>query len=631
MNMKKDSNPGFIFCQEAEFLHLCSCTFWKNKLKRDNNINVYLANTKKMKSIPFGKYFLLKKINVGGMAEVYLAKARGVEGFEKLVAIKRILPNIAEDKDFIQMFIDEAKIAGHLTHANIAQIYDLGKIGDHFFIAMEYIHGKDVRAIFKTMRVQNKLVPIPIIVHIITKVAEGLEYAHKKKDSNDHQLGIVHRDISPQNILVSYEGDIKIIDFGIAKAAIKASKTQAGILKGKFGYMSPEQVRGLPLDGRSDIFALGIIFYELLTNERLFIGKSDFSTLEKVRNVEVCPPSAFNQQIPKELERIVLKGLAKEPGDRYNTAIDMANDLQRYMISFNMVTTGSDLTDFMRQLFAKDLAKDKKEENVSLETLESSVDNTSQEQGMDKDQFHQDATQIANEQSTKEPISTSSSQEKRERISKTKRSPISRVNITQTNITVQKPRIFKETNYFSWGWVFAALLLIVVIAAFSLNFLRSEARSLIITTFPADAEIWINDKLEASSSPCVIKNVVAGEYFIKVKHYDYWDYSKKIVIDEITSIDPLPVFLEKKRNGILVITAPKRGLHKAKIKIDKQGMDVTNPYFFSHKNLSNDSHQIEIKKRGFKKMVKTITIKAGETTYLPVALIPLRKDSRYKR
>jgi len=221
------------------------------------------------KPIQFGKYWLLDRVNVGGMAEVWKAKAFGVEGFERLLAVKRILPNIAEDEEFITMFIDEAKIAVQLNHANIAQIFDLGKVDDSYFIALEFVHGKDVRGIYD--RCKQKPVdgmpnmPIAQACFIIMKACEGLDYAHNKRDAQGKELHLVHRDVSPQNVLISYEGEVKIIDFGIAKAAGKASKTQQGILKGKFGYMSPEQVRGLPLDRRSDIFSLGICLYELLT------------------------------------------------------------------------------------------------------------------------------------------------------------------------------------------------------------------------------------------------------------------------------------------------------------------------------------------------------------------------------
>ncbi|MBN2342494.1 MAG: protein kinase [Deltaproteobacteria bacterium] len=300
---------------------------------------------------------MLDRISVGGMAEVFKAKAFGVEGFERLLAVKRILPSIAEDEEFITMFIDEAKIAVQLTHANIAQIFDLGKVGDSYFIAMEYIEGKDLRAIFDRMRKKGQTVPFPMAVYMIMKMCEGLDYAHNKKDSAGRDLNLVHRDVSPQNVLISYDGQVKVIDFGIAKAAGKAGKTQAGILKGKFGYMSPEQVRGMSLDRRSDIFAVGICLWELLTGERLFIGESDFSTLEKVRNVDIVPPSSFNKRIPQELEKIVLKALSKEVEDRYQSAMDLHDDLQSYMYTSGSFFSRKDLAAFQQEVFREDIEK----------------------------------------------------------------------------------------------------------------------------------------------------------------------------------------------------------------------------------------------------------------------------------
>ena len=310
------------------------------------------------KPIPFGKYVLLDRINVGGMAEVFKAKAFGVEGFERLVAVKRILPSIAEDQEFITMFIDEAKISVQLTHANVAQTFDLGKVTDAYFIAMEYVHGKDLRAVFERARKRGETVPVPMACYLAMKMCEGLDYAHNKKDAAGRELHLVHRDVSPQNVLLSYDGETKIIDFGIAKAAGKASKTQAGILKGKFGYMSPEQVRGLPLDRRSDVFAVGIVLYELLTGERLFSGESDFSTLEKVRNVEIMPPSTYNRRIPDELEQLVLKALAKDVEDRYQSAMDLHDDLQSFMYTSGNFFSRKDLSAYMRKAFADEIAKE---------------------------------------------------------------------------------------------------------------------------------------------------------------------------------------------------------------------------------------------------------------------------------
>jgi len=309
--------------------------------------------------IPFGKYYLLERINVGGMAEVFKAKATGVEGFERMVAVKRILPSIAEDEEFITMFIDEAKIAVQLTHANIAQIFDLGRFNDSYYIALEFVHGKDLRAIFNRARTRGEPLPIPMACYAIMKVCEGLDYAHNKRDASGNSLHLVHRDVSPQNILVSYEGEVKIIDFGIAKAAGKAGKTQAGILKGKFGYMSPEQVQGMEIDRRSDIFGVGICLYELLTGERLFVGESDFATLEKVRNVEIMPPSTYNRRIPEELEQIVMRALARDRGDRHQTAMALHDDLQAFMYTSGNFFGRRDLSVYQQRVFAEELEKEK--------------------------------------------------------------------------------------------------------------------------------------------------------------------------------------------------------------------------------------------------------------------------------
>ena len=317
----------------------------------------------KKKPIPFGKYYLLERINVGGMAEVFRAKAYGVEGFERLVAVKRILPNIAEDKEFIRMFVDEAKIAVQLNHANIAQIFDLGVVENAYYIALEHVHGRDLRAIFDRCRQKTEPMPTAQACFVMMKVCEGLDYAHNKRDQSGRELNLVHRDVSPQNVLVSFEGEVKLIDFGIAKAAGKGSKTQAGILKGKFGYMSPEQVRGLPIDRRSDIFSCGIVLYELLTGERLFVGESDFSTLEKVRNVEILPPSTYNRRIPDELERIVLKALAKDVEDRYQNAIDLHDELQAFVYTAGEFYSRKDLAAWMKGTFAREI----EEETAKLE------------------------------------------------------------------------------------------------------------------------------------------------------------------------------------------------------------------------------------------------------------------------
>jgi eukaryotic-like serine/threonine-protein kinase len=317
------------------------------------------APAPKKQPIPFGRYLLLDRINIGGMAEVWRGKSFGAGGFERLVAIKRILPNIAEDDEFIAMFQDEAKISVQLTHANICQIYELNRIAQSLYIAMEYVPGKDLRSIFDRARKKGEPPPVPLVCYVVGKLCEGLDYAHRKKDSYGRDLNIVHRDVSPQNVLISFEGEVKVIDFGIAKAAGKVTKTQAGILKGKFGYMSPEQIRGLPLDRRSDVFAIGVCLYELLTGERLFVGDSDFAVLEKVRKAEVLPPSTYNRRIPEALEKIVLRALAKDVNARYQYASELADDLQRFLITSDSIFSRKDLMQYMKSTFAEEVDREK--------------------------------------------------------------------------------------------------------------------------------------------------------------------------------------------------------------------------------------------------------------------------------
>jgi serine/threonine protein kinase len=307
----------------------------------------------------FGKYVLLERISVGGMAEVFKAKYSGVEGFQKILAIKRILPSLTEDVDFIRMFIDEAKIAGQLNHANICQIYELGRINKSHFIAMEYIWGKDLLQISTRYRKANKTMHFGQACYILSKACEALDYAHKKKDAHGRPMGIIHRDVTPQNILVSYEGEVKLIDFGIAKARDRSAKTAAGVLKGKFGYMSPEQVRGLPLDRRSDIFSLGIVLWEVATGQRLFDGQTDFVVLEKVRNVQVPPPSSINPRVPRRLEAIIMKALQKDPDDRFQWANEMHKALQSFMMTQKPMYSAKLMASWMTKTFAKEIHRER--------------------------------------------------------------------------------------------------------------------------------------------------------------------------------------------------------------------------------------------------------------------------------
>jgi serine/threonine protein kinase/DNA-binding NarL/FixJ family response regulator len=300
---------------------------------------------------PFGEYRLLERVALGGMAEVWRARRRGVEGFQKTVAIKKILSHLTGSPDFITMFIDEAKLAAQLSHNNIIQIYDLGKVDDDFYIAMEYVEGRDLRTILATERDQKSLLPLPLALLIVAAVARALDYAHRKRDFSNRALGLVHRDVSPQNVLISYEGEIKLCDFGIVKAVAKASTTQMGALKGKLQYMSPEQAWGRDVDARSDIFSLGSVMFEVLTGTKLFTGDSEIGVLDAVRDCRLRSPRDIVPTIPEEIERIVRKALAKNPEDRYSTAGQMEKDIMAAFDGLRLAPTQRALAEHMQQLF----------------------------------------------------------------------------------------------------------------------------------------------------------------------------------------------------------------------------------------------------------------------------------------
>jgi hypothetical protein len=276
----------------------------------------------------FGNYYLLEKIAVGGMAELFKAKQRGVHNFQKIVAIKRILPHLSDNDEFVTMFIDEAKLAAQLTHPNIVQIFDLGKASGAYYIAMEYVDGRDLRSLLRRVREYQLPFPEQVAAYIAVKVAQALDYAHRKRGMNDKELKLVHRDVSPQNIILSSEGAVKLVDFGIAKAATKTTQTMAGALKGKLLYMSPEQALGQPLDGRSDIYSLGLVLFELLTGERCFQADSELGVLEKVRLGRVADVRAFNPLVSNEMVAILNKVLAKSVEQRYASARLLERDLR---------------------------------------------------------------------------------------------------------------------------------------------------------------------------------------------------------------------------------------------------------------------------------------------------------------
>ncbi|MBP7126020.1 serine/threonine protein kinase [Myxococcota bacterium] len=297
------------------------------------------------------RYRIIEKIDAGGMAEIYKAVAITLDGFEKPVAIKRILPSLCNQPKFVNMFLDEARLAMHLNHANIVQVFDVGRAQGTYFIVMELIEGYNLRRVFQRLSEVGQRFPVPIALFVVTEMLKGLAHAHERRDANGNPLGIVHRDVSPPNVLISRAGEVKVTDFGLAKAITQAELTDPGIVKGKFSYLSPEAIDGRAVDHRADLFSAGVVLWELLANRRLFLGKTEMETVDLVQKAEVPSLTLLNPDVPEELERLVLKSLARDPRKRYHSAREMGDSLMAFLFQEGLKVTSYDLTEFLRSIF----------------------------------------------------------------------------------------------------------------------------------------------------------------------------------------------------------------------------------------------------------------------------------------
>jgi len=302
----------------------------------------------------FGPYLVYERLGMGGMATVHRAETTGIAGFRRPVALKRMLPHVAANEDLVRSFVREARLASHLRHANVAQTYDLGKVDDIYFIAMELVVGRTLRDILRLCAKTSTRIPIPISLNILTQVCDALDYAHNLTDESGEPLGIVHRDVSPSNVIVSEGGVVKLIDFGIAKASAAGMQTMSGTIKGKFGYMAPEYLAG-KIDSRADLFAVGIIAHELLTGRPLFQGRDDMDTLYRVKQMQIDPPRVLNPSVPEEIDSIVMTALERDPEARWQRAAAMRVALTTEMKRLGMTVLDQQVAQWSEALFQDSL------------------------------------------------------------------------------------------------------------------------------------------------------------------------------------------------------------------------------------------------------------------------------------
>lgn len=316
--------------------------------------------------VPFGQYLLLDRLAVGGMAEVYLAKRFDEHGPSDLLAVKRILPSLAENSDFIRMFLDEARIAAQLVHPGIVRIRELGRIGRSHYLAMDFVWGKDLLHVMRRHKLLGAQLSPSVVAYIGIGMCDALHYAHEKKDRHGEAMGLIHRDVSPQNVLVSFDGIVSLIDFGIAKAQSRTTETQAGVLKGKVGYMSPEQIRGGPVDRRSDLFAVGTCLYELLTLKTLFARENAFDAMENVKYVKAAPIGELRPDLSEDFAAILGRAHTRDPAERWQTAAELGDALRKYLREHDPRFDRVAAVTWMRDAFRKELHS----ERVRLEAFD---------------------------------------------------------------------------------------------------------------------------------------------------------------------------------------------------------------------------------------------------------------------
>lgn len=426
------------------------------------------------------------------MAEIFLALQRSVAGFEKIIVVKRVLPHLAKDAQFVTMLLDEARIAATLNHPNVAQIYDVGQHDGQFYIAMEHVHGEDLRTVVRSMKGKNVTsFPLEHSLAIILGMSAGLSYAHEQRTLDGEPMNIVHRDVSPQNVLVTFNGDVKLVDFGIAKAGrSNAEDTKSGKLKGKVPYMSPEQAQGLELDARSDVFALGVMLFELTTGRRLFRGANEFETLKMIVEQPYPAPRSINPNLSPRLEYIIQHALEKDVAKRYQSARELQADLEEYIRQEKLAVSAISLGEWMQMLFSEKLAQQK--------------------------QLLMEGRQLADVIALQ-----AAAEEEAERNS-----------MTGSGVRSRKPS--------RAPWIALVGVLIAAVAGGSFLWMRLRDASrptgpgvIVVTSTPPGAAVWLDGDMQSARTPTTLRQLPVGvAHALKLTHDGYAPFTRSVSLTE---------------------------------------------------------------------------------------------------
>jgi serine/threonine protein kinase len=548
----------------------------------------------------FGRYLLIDKLAVGGMAEIYKAKTYGVDGFEKLLAIKRILPHCSADSEFINMLVDEAKLTVLLSHANIVQVYDLGKVGDDYFISMEFINGTNLREVVRRVKEEKESIPEDLAVYIVSEICKGLDYAHRKADPQGKPLAIVHRDINPQNVLISFEGEVKIVDFGIAKAAMNVSHTMAGVLKGKIAYMSPEQALGKPMDGRTDIFSAGLVLYEMLTGEKLFSGDTQFEILNHIRESRITMRD-LPEEVPGPLKAIIAKALTHNLKDRFATAGDMHLELTKYLYSSYVDFSPRNLAALVKKYFSQEVRERMEpgpeidDKTRSLLIKEGAADSLVLDVS-EKSSFGSKPREPEADKAQDDPSITEESE-------------------IQEEASMAVPKLEAARSKPKGKW--AAMLLGVVLAGIGAYFGYEHFKagpepipmpqhgSLIVSSGPSQAKISLNGQDTGQTTPATLGELVLNkEHTIALSKEHYTSFEKTITLDKAEQVK-MHGMLEPLEEGSFQISSEPPG---AKIFINEKDSGQVTPGTLE-KLAIKKSYTIVLKKEGFKDWSQTASLK----------------------